>query len=69
MQSPTSPCGRTSGSCGRTPTARRCFCPAAGAVWSRCPNTAPEPGTQRDVRHPGSGPKAKRNGDHVSATR
>lgn len=54
MQSPTALCGRTSGSCGRIPNVHRCFCPVEGPVWSRCPSTAPEPGTQSHVRHRGS---------------
>lgn len=50
MQSPTALCGRTSGSCGRTPNVHRCFCPVEGPAWSRYPSTAPEPGTQSNVQ-------------------
>lgn len=47
MQNPTTLCGRTSGSCGRIPNVRRCFCPVEGPAWSRCPSTAPEPEKER----------------------
>lgn len=46
MQSPTTLCGRTSGSCGRIPNVHHCFCRVKGPVWSRCLSRAPEPGTQ-----------------------
>lgn len=48
MPSRTGPCGRISGSCGRTLSMPRSSCPVReGPDWDRCPGTPPEPGTHR----------------------
>lgn len=50
MQNLTTLCGRTSGSCGRIPNVRRCFFPAEGPAWSKCPSKAPVPENQEEKK-------------------
>lgn len=49
MPSPTTLCGKISGSCGRIQNGRRCFGHTEGPAWSRCPSTAPGPCTKVNI--------------------